>query len=135
MANVIHVGRLRGEQDKYVGVACLHLLTRQLEIDLGGAFKVAPRLQRVGVGAAAAASSSSFAPISIVPPNRNLRTRIREKETATSASSRRPAAAAPPRRPERVAPLTDAAIAAAPNRISLVRNSLARGARHSRATS
>ena len=30
---------------------------------------------------------------------------------------RRPAAAAPPRRPERVAPLTDAAIAAAPNRI------------------
>ncbi len=40
-----------------------------------------------------------------------------------------------PGRPERVAPLTDAAIAAAPNRISLVRNSLARGARHSRATS
>src|SRR5208282_3653234 len=35
---------------------------------------------------------------------------------------RRPAAAAPPRRPQRVAPLTDAAIAAAPNRISLVRN-------------
>ena len=32
---------------------------------------------------------------------------------------RRPAAAAPPRRPEPVAPLTDAAIAAAPNRISL----------------
>ncbi len=32
---------------------------------------------------------------------------------------RRPAAAAPPSRPERVAPLTDAAIAAAPNRISL----------------
>ena len=36
---------------------------------------------------------------------------------AKTKGRRRPAAAAPPRRPERVAPLTDAAIAAAPNRI------------------
>ena len=48
----------------------------------------------------------------------NISSSVRHERAPSSPRwRRRPAAAAPPRRPERVAPLTDAAIAAAPNRI------------------
>ena len=65
-------------------------------------------------------------PVGDDPVARRRRAAAAAAAFATSARApssprwrRRPAAAAPPRRPEPVAPLTDAAIAAAPNRISL----------------
>src|SRR5271157_5949734 len=67
-------------------------------------------------------------PVGDDPAARRRRAAVAATSSAAIATSarapssprwrRRPAAAAPPRRPERVAPLTDAAIAAAPNRIS-----------------
>ena len=63
-----------------------------------------PVARRRRAAAAATSSAAAFATSARAPSSPRWR--------------RRPAAAAPPRRPEPVAPLTDAAIAAAPNRIS-----------------
>ncbi len=62
-----------------------------------------PVARRRRAAAAATSSAAAFATSARAPSSPRWR--------------RRPAAAAPPRRPEPVAPLTDAAIAAAPNRI------------------
>ena len=45
----MQIGRLRGEQQQDVGIAGLHLLAREVEADLGGAFEGARRSQRIGI--------------------------------------------------------------------------------------